>query len=95
MKARLKKERYWDVWPVGLLMTIPRMGFLTPLTLYAEMGEIRRFSTPGKLAHCSGLVPRVHESADIPERRMSEGEQVVEVDHDRGRLVSHLFLSLW
>ena len=56
------------MWPVGLLMMVLGMSFLTPLTVYAEMGKIRRFSALDKLAHYSGLVPRVHESADIPER---------------------------
>jgi transposase len=63
VEARLK-ARYGDVRPVRLLMTIPGVGFLTALTLYAEICDIQRFSHPDKLAHYAGLVPRVHQSAD-------------------------------
>jgi len=56
--------RYGNVKPVQLLMTIPGIGFLTALTLYAEICDIKRFPNPDKLAHYAGLVPRVHQSAD-------------------------------
>jgi transposase len=59
--ARLKAW-YGAVQPVRLLMTIPGVGFVTALTLYAEIGDIQRFAHPDKLAHYAGLVPRVHQS---------------------------------
>lgn len=58
------KERYGNVKPVMLLQSIPGVGFLTALMLYAEICDIRRFSSPDKLAHYAGLVPRVKQSAD-------------------------------
>ena len=53
------KKRYEQVKPVQLLMTIPGIGFLSAVTLYAEICDIKRFSDPGKLAHYAGLVARV------------------------------------
>jgi len=50
--------------PVRLLMTILGIGFLTALTLYAEICDIRRFSNPDKLARYCGLVRRVSQSGD-------------------------------
>ena len=61
---RMLMRRYGHVKPVQLLMTIPGIGFLTALTLYAEICDIRRFSNPDKLARYCGLVPRVHQSGD-------------------------------
>ena len=58
------RERYGDVKPVGLMQSIPGIGFLTALTLYAEICDIRRFSNPDKLAHYAGLVHRVKQTAD-------------------------------
>ena len=61
---KMLMKRYAKLKPVQLLMTIPGVGFLTALTLYAEICDIRRFSNPEKLAHYCGLVPRVHQSSD-------------------------------
>lgn len=58
------KKRYLQLKPVQLLMTIPGIGFLSAVTLYAEICDIRRFPTPEKLAHHAGLVPRVHQSGE-------------------------------
>jgi len=63
MKKMLMK-RYGKLKPVQLLMSIPGVGFLTALTLYAEICEIQRFSNPEKLARYCGLVPRVHQSGE-------------------------------
>jgi len=57
-------KRYGDVKAVRLLQSIPGIGFLTALTIYAEICDIRRFSSPEKLAHYAGLVPRVKQSAE-------------------------------
>jgi len=58
------KRKYGDVKPVQLLMTIPGVGFVTALTLYAEICDIKRFSNPEKLAHYAGLVPKIRQSGE-------------------------------
>jgi len=55
IEAKLQ-ERYGDVKLVRLLQSIPGIGLLTALTLYAEICDIKRFSNPDKLAHYAGLV---------------------------------------
>ena len=54
-------EKYGKIRPVELLMSIPGIGFLSALTLYAEICDITRFSNAEKLAHYAGLVPRVRQ----------------------------------
>jgi len=61
---KMLRRRYQKVKPVQLLMSIPGIGFITALTLYAEICDVRRFSKPDKLAHYCGLVPRVHQSGE-------------------------------
>lgn len=56
------ERKYGDVKPVQLLMTIPGVGFVSALTLYAEICDIKRFSNAEKLAHYAGLVPKVRQS---------------------------------
>lgn len=58
------KERYADAKPVKLLESIPGIGFVTALTLYAEICDVKRFASPEKLAHYAGLVPRVSQSGE-------------------------------
>ena len=58
------RRRYGRLEPVQLLMTVPGVGFLSAVTLYAEICDVKRFSGPEKLAHYAGLVPSVHQSAD-------------------------------
>jgi transposase len=58
------ERRYGDLEPVRLMQSVPGIGFLTALSLYAEICDIRRFPNPEKLAHYSGLVPRVRQSGD-------------------------------
>jgi transposase len=58
------KERYSSVEPVKLLQTIPGIGFITALGMYAEICDIKRFPTSEKLAHYAGLVPRVRQSGE-------------------------------
>lgn len=57
-------KKYGHVKPVELLMTIPGVGFLSAVTLYAEICDIRRFSSAEKLAHYAGLVPKVRQSGE-------------------------------
>ena len=59
------KSRYQAIKPVQILQKIKGIGFLTALTLYAEICDIKRFSSPDKLAHYSGLVPRVKQSGNV------------------------------
>ena len=58
------RRKYGKIKPVELLMTIPGVGFLSALTLYAEICDIKRFSSAEKLAHYAGLVPRVSQSGE-------------------------------
>ncbi len=46
----------------SLLVTIPGIGPLLGLTLAAEIGEVSRFASPGKLIGYAGLAPRVSQS---------------------------------
>ena len=61
---KLLFEKYGKLRPVELLMTIPGVGFISALTLYAEICDIKRFSSPDKLAHYAGLVPKVRQSGE-------------------------------
>jgi transposase len=45
-----------------LLMTIPGVGYFSALTILAEIGDVSRFSDPGKLCSYAGFVPSVHQS---------------------------------
>ena len=47
-----------------LLRTIPGVGPLLGLTFAAEIGEVSRFRSPGKLIAYAGLVPRVSQSGE-------------------------------
>jgi transposase len=47
-----------------LLATIPGVGPLLSLTFAAEIGEVSRFSSPGKLVGYAGLAPRVSQSGE-------------------------------
>jgi transposase len=47
-----------------LLMTIPGIGHLTAYLLLNEIGDIKRFASPGKLCAYGGIVPIVRQSAD-------------------------------
>lgn len=45
-----------------LLMSIPGVGPLVAACVVAQVGDIKRFSCPGKLCAYAGLVPKVHSS---------------------------------
>ena len=64
IELRLKRQ-YQDVKPIRLLQKIKGIGFLTAITLYAEICDIERFSSPDKLAKYAGLVPRVRQSGEV------------------------------
>ena len=48
----------------ALLQTIPGVGPLISLTIAAEIGEVSRFPSAGKLVGYAGLAPRVNQSGD-------------------------------
>lgn len=45
-------------------MTSPGIDFLSVLTLYAEICDIKRFCSAEKLAHYAGLVSKVRQSSE-------------------------------
>ena len=47
-----------------LLATIPGVGVLLSLTIAAEIGEVSRFRSAGKLVGYAGLAPRVSQSGE-------------------------------
>jgi transposase len=56
-------------WPDVLrLMSVPGVNVQTAATFMASVGDIRRFSTPGKLVSYLGLDPRVRQSGNSPAR---------------------------
>jgi transposase len=50
------------------LMTVPGVNVQTAATFMASVGDIRRFSSPGKLVSYLGLDPRVRQSGNSPAR---------------------------
>jgi len=57
-------NKYSNIKPVKILQKIPGIGLITALTLYAEICDIERFSSPEKLAKYAGLVPRVKQTSE-------------------------------
>lgn len=47
---------------VGLLRTLPGIGFLLAVVIDLEIGDVNRFATAEKLASYAGTTPRVHAS---------------------------------
>ena len=47
-----------------ILKSVPGIGDITAVTLLAEIGDVKDFSTGDKLASWLGIVPRVYQSAD-------------------------------
>ncbi len=59
---------------VRLLATMPGIGPLLGLTFAAEIGEVSRFRSPGKLIAYAGLAPRVSQSGRaLSDRRPLQG----------------------
>ena len=58
------ETRAREVPEVELLQTIPGVGALTALQVYAEIGEVERFDRAPELVSYAGLDPSVRESAD-------------------------------
>jgi len=55
-------EKIGKIGYVRLLETMPGVGKILAATLYLEIGDVKRFPTPGHLASYAGLVPRVFSS---------------------------------
>ncbi len=65
----LEIARHALAWPEILrLMTVPGVNVQTAATFMASVGDIRRFSSPGKLVSYLGLDPRVRQSGNSPAR---------------------------
>jgi len=47
-----------------LLMTMPGIDYLTPLTILSEIVDVRRFRTPWKLVSYAGLAPSRRDSGE-------------------------------
>ena len=45
-----------------LLMSIPGIGPIVAACICIQIGDVKRFTSPGKLCSYAGLVPRVHDS---------------------------------
>jgi len=50
---------------VGLLMTVPGVGYYIALLVKAEVGDIGRFRSGDRLASYAGIVPSTHSSGKI------------------------------
>ena len=53
---------------VPLLRTVPGIGWVLAYTIAAEIGDISRFATPGRLVGYTGLCPRVYQSGATDRR---------------------------
>ena len=62
--ARLGAEHRY----VGLLLTVPGIGWVLAYTIAAEIGDITRFASPTKLCGYTGLCPRVYQSGESDRR---------------------------
>jgi transposase len=56
------KEEYEHLPQAHLLDTIPGIAKNSAVTIMSEIGDIKRFDSPGKLCSYAGLVPRVDQS---------------------------------
>ena len=80
IEKKLKKQ-YSHLKPIQLLETIPGIGFISAITIYAEICSIERFRTPEKLAHYAGLVPKVRQSAEHTSMgRMAKGNKWILIE---------------
>lgn len=48
---------------IPLLLSVPGVGWVLAYTIASEIGDIRRFASPKKLAGYTGLCPLVRQSA--------------------------------
>jgi transposase len=64
LEKDIKKQVREDYPQAALLLTIPGISYFSALLLMAEIGDIKRFPNPKKLASHAGLVPATRETAD-------------------------------
>ncbi len=60
--SKKMKEVFEETQDIGLLKTIPGIGFLFSIVVSLEVGDVGRFAGPDRLAAYSGTTPRVHSS---------------------------------
>ncbi len=53
----------------SVIMTIPGIGYINGGIILGEIGDIHRFSNPGKLLTFAGLDPSVYQSGNLQARR--------------------------
>ena len=53
----------------SVIMTIPGIGYINGGMILGEIGNIHRFSSPGKLLAFAGLDPSVYQSGNFQTRR--------------------------
>ena len=84
----------------SVIMTIPGIGTINGGMILGEIGDIYRFSTPGKLLAFAGLDPSVYQSGNFQAKktRMSkraEGRaQYIALGHCAGKLVRVIWKML-
>lgn len=57
-------QKYGFEKMIRLLMTVPGVGFITAVTIYSELMEIKRFRRLETMANYVGLIPAVHSSGE-------------------------------
>lgn len=63
LEATVRHEAL-SIEAIRRLQTIPAVGFWTAVTIYAWVGDVRRFPSARRLTSYAGLVPSVHNSGD-------------------------------
>jgi len=58
------EQKATSIEPVDRLMTIPGVGAYSAVTIYAELGDVDRFSSAKQAVNYAGLDPVIRESGD-------------------------------
>jgi hypothetical protein len=77
--------------PVALLTTMPGIGLITALTILAELGNLKRFSSRAAVANYAGLIPILRDSND---KHFSGGISRRGPKHLRAMLVEAAWMSV-
>jgi transposase len=64
LEAEIRRRVVHKKENIRILMSVPGIGFISAVTILAEIGDFRDFEKPEKLAAWCGLVPFVYQSAD-------------------------------
>ena len=64
LEAEIRRRVIHKKEDIRILMSVPGIGFISAVTILAEIGDFRDFEKPEKLAAWCGLVPSVYQSAD-------------------------------